>query len=359
MDADAQAPEDAGRETLLVSTVTPVYQGAATLPGLVERLERVRRSWRDGGYPFELVEAIFVDDASVDGSSAVLRRLEREVEMVRVVTLSRNFGQHPATAAGILHSSGDWVLTLDEDLQHRPEDMGELLELGATEGLDVVYARPGGGVHRSWYRDLASRGYKRLLALATGNPNVRIFNSFRGLRGSVARAAAAVVGHDTFLDIALGWFTQRVGARPLSLLDPREAESGYTFSRLLSHARRAMVSAQTKWLRLGAAIGVGALVLSLFLLGWILAQKLIAPDTIRVRGWTSLFLSVAFFGGLVSFLVGVALEYLSTLLLGAHGKPTFFVVDRSSDEIARRFFVRREGSRSEAPDEGRRSDASR
>lgn len=328
---------DAGRR-VLVSTVTPVYRGDRTLDEMAARLDAVRRRWRDDGWPFELVESIFVDDASVDESSAALERLEAEYDFVRVVTLSRNFGQHPATAAGILHSSGDWVLTLDEDLQHRPEDADYLLERATTGGLDVVYAQPSGVVHRSWYRDRASRGYKHLLSVSTGDPNVRSFNSFRAVRGSIARAAAAVAQHDTFLDIAIGWFTQRVGSRHLELLDSREG--GYTFGKLLSHARRAMISSQTKWLRLGAAVGIGALSLSVLLLAWILVQKLVAPESIVVRGWASLFLTTAFFGGLVSFLVGVSLEYLRTLVLGAHGKPSFFVVDRSLDAGPRRFFAR-------------------
>lgn len=354
MSASKPTPETEGSppvlvSPVLVSTVTPVYRGADTVAELAARLDAVRRRWQDDGWPFELVESIFVDDASVDESAAVLARLEDEFDFVRVVTLSRNFGQHPATAAGILHSSGDWVLTLDEDLQHRPEDAEQLLERATTRSLDVVYARPSGDVHRSWYRDRASRGYKQLLAVSTGDPNVRLFNSYRAVRGSVARAAAAVVGHDTFLDIAIGWFTQRVGARRLELLDSRE-EGGYGLRSLLSHARRAMISSQTKWLRMGAAVGIGALSLSLVLLGWILVQKLVAPESIVVRGWASLFLTTTFFGGLVAFLVGVALEYLRTLVLGAHGKPSFFVVDRSLDALPRRFFARRSLEADAAPD---------
>lgn len=326
---------------VLVSTVIPVFQGEGTLAQLTAQLQAVGRQWRQGGLPFELIEAIFVDDASIDHSGEILCRLEQQIEIVRVVTLSRNFGQHPATVAGILHSSGDWVVTLDEDLQHRPEEIVRLLETAVTQRLDVVYACSEKKVHSLWYRDLASRTYKALLALATGNQNIRDFNSFRAVRGSVARAAAAVVAHDTFLDIALGWFIARIGTWVVELRDERETQSGYTFVKLLSHARRAIVSSQTKWLRLGAGIGMGALAVSLLLLVWILGQKLIAPASIQVRGWTSLFLSVTFFGGLTSFLVGVVLEYLSTFLLSAHGKPTFFVIDRSIDDTPGRFFARR------------------
>lgn len=331
-------------EPLLVSCVVPVYRGETTLGELARRIVEVAGAWEaTSGFPFELVEAILVDDGSVDGSAAVLRRLEDEHEIVRVLTLSRNFGQHPATCAGILHSAGDWILTLDEDLQHRPESFESLLREAVVESRDVVYAQPRQGVHASWYRDLASRTYKRLLGFAIGARHFRRVSSFRAVRGNVARAAASVARHDTFFDVALGWFTDRFSGVEADLRDPRDESAmpapGYSLARLLSHARRAVVSSQTKWLRLGAAVGIGALVFSLALVVWIVTQKALDPSSIAVRGWASTFVAVVFFGGLSSFLVGVVLEYLSTLLLQAHGKPTFFMVYRRSDEAARAYFL--------------------
>ncbi len=70
--------------------------------------------------------------------------------------------------------------------------------------------------------------------------------------------------------------------------------------------------------------------------------KLIAPAAIQVQGWTSLFLSIFFFGGLSAFLLSVALEYLTNLMLHTQGKPTFFVVDRTSDKVALPYFEERD-----------------
>ncbi len=332
-------------DKILVSTVTPVYAGEATLMELADLLLCERQAWERDQLPLELVEAIFVDDGSIDGSEGVLRDLEERQPWIHVVTLSRNFGQHPATAAGILHSSGDWVATLDEDLQHEPRHLTALLRAAVDRGLDVIYARPRERVHESWVRDWGSRLYKWLLAKATGNPDVKSFNSFRLLRGSIARAAASVSAHDTYLDVVLGWFSKRVGTVPIRMKDRRYIEqgaSGYTLHGLLSHARRLLISSQTKWLRSGAVVGVGALVLSVALALFILGQKLIDPASIDVRGWLSLFLAVVFFGGLSSLLLGVLLEYLSTLLQQSQGRPGFFVVDRSGDAILRQHFAQQD-----------------
>ena len=113
-------------EKIRLSTVTPVYQGSDYLPDLVAELSALQARFAEQQMPIELIESIFVDDGSIDESSATLADLAGRYPWVRVVTLSRNYGQHSATIAGILHSSGDWVATLDEDLQHPPDRLPEL-----------------------------------------------------------------------------------------------------------------------------------------------------------------------------------------------------------------------------------------
>ena len=225
--------------TLHLSTVTPVYQGEKYLRDLVAQLLVLKTSLEAEGCPVVLSEAIFVDDGSIDQSSVVLAELQGVHPWVKVIQLSRNFGQHPATIAGILHSGGDWVATLDEDLQHPPEKLPRLLKQAIAGSLDVVYAHPEGSVHGSAMRDTLSRLYKRMLSQLSGNPHVRQFNSFRMLRGSVARAAAALCGHETYLDVSLCWFTNRIGSVSLPLRDIRylaDKKSGYNFWSLLRHA---------------------------------------------------------------------------------------------------------------------------
>ena len=318
-----------------LSTVTPVFRGAAYLPRLVAELAAVREQLARRAIALELGEAILVSDEASADSVEVLEELAAAHTWVRVVHLSRNFGQHAATVGGILHSSGDWVATLDEDLQHRPHHLVPLLAKAVATHRDVVYAHAP-SVHRSWFRNVSSRSYKALMARLAGNVHVRKFNSFRMVRGSVARAAAAVAAPDTYFDIVLCWFTDRIDTLPLPLMDVRSHEgapSGYRFGTLLRHARRMLVSSQIKPLRLGGLLGILVLGASAFLGALALVGKLFYPEQITVRGWTSLILVTTFFGGLLSLLVGIVLEYMSTLLVQAQGKPTFFVVDRSSDDL--------------------------
>ncbi len=317
-----------------ISTVTPVYSGQVYLQGLVEALARVREEWRANGLPIDLVESIFVNDSAIDDSLSVLLALQEKFDWIQIVTLSNNFGQHSATVAGILHSCGDWVISIDEDLQHDPKYFVRLFERAVTDGSDVVYAKPESRVHQSFWRDQGSIQYKKILSILTANPHIPSFNSYRLMRGSIARAVASVCSHETYFDIALCWFTGRIGTITLPLHDRRYAitkKSGYSLKRLLSHARRMVISSPGKVLRAGALVGILATMCSLLFGTVTLVRKIIAPDSIQVQGWTSTFLIVIFFGGLTTFLIGVMMEYITNMLLHAQGKPAFYVVDRSSD----------------------------
>ena len=327
-------------QVVTISVVVPVYSGEEYLRELVTKISDVRVGWRGAGCPLRLAELIFVNDECKDASGELIDLFALEHDWVRAVHLSKNFGQHSATAAGLLHSSGDWVVTIDEDLQHPPEHIEALLREAAAKHLDIVYAQPGQSVHGSSGRDISSSVFKRAMALVSGNPNVRLFNSFRLIRGSVARAAASVCGPDTYLDFALSWFSNRAGAVRLHLRDRRfinSGESGYTFRRLLSHARKMLMSSGVRVLRLAAALGLGAMAMATTVAGVLLAHHFIAEPSALVRGWASLLVAILFTGGLAIFLIGVALEYLALLSLNAQGKPAFFSIDRASDRIVDRY----------------------
>ncbi len=234
----------------------------------------------------------------------------------------------------ILSSDADWIVTMDEDLQHPPDRIVDMLRRAAEASADLVYVQPTERVHGGAFRDLSSRVYKALIDRVTGNPTIRKANSFRLIRGDVARAAAATCGPDTYLDIALGWYTTRVETLPMLLVDERHVEhgaSGYDLRRLLSHARRLAVSSHVRTLRFAALVGTVFFLLSLLGAILLLVMQLFTDTTRVVQGWTSLVVLISLLNGITLMLLGVATEYVSLLVLRAHGKPTFFVVDRSSD----------------------------
>lgn len=325
-----------------LSIVVPVFSGEAYLEKLVQAVENFRLRSEELEAPFNVTELILVDDAARDGSPELIDTLAEKHAWIVALHLSRNFGQHAATVAGILHSSGDWVATIDEDLQHPPGQIFDLLERGVKENADVVYALPSSrAVHGAAWRDWSSVGFKRLMEWLTGTPTLGLVNSFRLLRGPIARAASSVCSHNTYFDIALTWFTERIAAVPMELRDLRFIEgksSGYNLSRLGSHAKRMLFSSQLRFLSLGLLIGGLLFIASLFASVFVFFIWLFSPEMIDAQGWTSLVLLVCGSTGLLSLMLGLCLQYLSTLVLKAHGRPTFFTVDRSADQKIAEWF---------------------
>ena len=318
-----------------VSVVVPVYSGADYLERLTLEIATLRRSWQNSGTPIVLTELILVDDNARDRSPEIVDALAREHDWIVTLHLARNYGQHGATLAGILHSSGDWVVTMDEDLQHPPSRIPELLGRAVQQRADIAYGRPITAVHGAKMRDWTSVTFKRILQWLTGNPTLRDISSFRLLRGDVARSAASVAMHDTYFDVNLTWFTQRIITVPMDLQDERfrrTGKSGYRFRTLLSHAWRMLFSSQLEVLQLATLFGLLIVAIAIFTTFVITISKILFPSSIAVQGWPSLVVILSFFGGALMVMQGITLQYLSALVLRAHGKPTFFVIDRSRDE---------------------------
>lgn len=319
-----------------ISTITPVYNGAKYLENLVQLLTDFEAKLRENYPQIILAESIFVIDECIDNSLEVLERLKKTTPFLKIITLSNNFGQHPATVAGILYSSGNWVVTLDEDCQHNPMYIDELLKKLITEKADICYANPTDQIHKSMVRDTVSIWYKQMMEKLTNTPNIQYFNSYRILRGSIARAAAAVCRNETYFDIALSWFSKRVTHLKIDMVDDRNQnneKSSYSLWGLIRHAKRMAMSSKIKLLRGGLLIGILTFVISILFIVYAITSWFFDIEVSLVRGWTSTFVAQFFFGGLLTLLLGFTLESITDTLIILKGKPTFFVVDRSEDVI--------------------------
>ncbi|MFT5655524.1 MAG: glycosyltransferase involved in cell wall biosynthesis [Arenicella sp.] len=326
---------------ITVCTITPVYCGETYLVDLAHELEKVRNGWAESDAPLKLTEAIFVDDGSIDSSSAILANLANKYSWITIVSLSRNFGQHAATVAGICHSSSDWVVTLDEDLQHKPKLINDLFTAQAQHSADIVYAKPKQSAHGNSWRDKSSHSVKKIIAKLTSTPQIEMFNSFRLIRGSIARAAASSSSRSTYFDIAISWFTKSACVTELDLHDDRftnNQSSGYGFTKLVQHARRLIVSAELDIASTGLVVGFISILFAFLLATITIFQKLFFPETIDSVGWTSLMIVATFFGGIVIALLCISLEYIHILVLNNLGKPTFFRVERDQDRLLRQWF---------------------
>lgn len=319
-----------------LSVVVPVYQGAKTLTEVVSELEQYTEEFgTTDGHRAVVAEVLLVHDHGPDDSPAVMRELGEKYSWVRTLWLSRNYGQHAATLAGMASSGGDWVLTMDEDGQHDPAFIGDLLDAAMRQQASVVYAQPTNPPPHGALRNAASRGSKRLIELGLGGTDTSKYQSYRLVLGEVARSTAAFAGAGVYLDVALGWVSGEAGTCPVTSRQELGRASGYSTRRLLSHFWRMVLSSGTRGLRAVSFLGVTfAAVGLLFALG--LAIMRIAGGESVPAGWTSLIVIVLVGTGAILFSLGIIAEYIGVAVNMAMGKPAYLIVsDPGSGPLGR------------------------
>ncbi|MCW2793099.1 MAG: glycosyltransferase [Nocardioides sp.] len=314
----------AAREHTL-SVVVPVYRGATTLDELVREIAALVAPFHTpDGHLARVTEVVLVHDCGPDDSDVVIRRLAAAHDWVRPVWLSRNYGQHAATMAGMASSGGDWVATLDEDRQHDPADLGAMLDRAIAQRADLVYAAPTNKAPHGLFRNVTSWGAKTSLRWITGDRAASSFNSYRLVLGEIARSVAAYAGSGVYLDIALGWVARRVATCPVSLRAEADRPSGYRLGTLLSHYRRMVVTGGTRLLRLVSLVGI-----LLAVLGFAGAVAIVwtrIEGNVPVQGWASMMVVTLIASGFVLVSLGVVAEYVGVAVNMAMGRPLYVIV---------------------------------
>lgn len=327
----APGPLDAGAPPVhTVSVVIPCYRGGRTLAGVLGEIAPLseRRVTPDGN-SYEVREVLLVFDNGPDDTAEVIRGLEVRYDFVRGIWLSRNFGQHAATLAGMASSGGDWIVTLDEDGQHDPAAIGGMLDTAMREQASVVYAKPTNSPSHGVLRNSASKTAKAVLARVFGSSNAADFQSYRLILGSIGRSVAAYSGSGVYLDVAMGWVAGRVVTSPVELRDEGERVSGYSARRLFSHFWRMVLSTGTRGLRLVSVLGVALAVVGAVVAVIIFFQRL-AGD-IDIQGWASLSVIVLVSTGFILFSLGIIAEYIGVNVNMAMGKPPYLITSDPAD----------------------------
>jgi glycosyltransferase involved in cell wall biosynthesis len=309
-----------------VSVVIPVYSGAVTLPDVLKELEQLRSTQETpDGREFRVDEVLLVWDRGIRGSEEVVRELAARNEWIRPVWLSRNFGQHPATLAGMTSAGGDWIVTMDEDGQQDPAYIGDLLDKAYRDRSQLVYAspmnRPPHGVLRNAASWLTKWLFVHILVSSNGP---RAFNSYRLILGEAGRSVAAYAGAGVYLDVALSWVVTNPSTCPVLMREEGRPASAYTLRRLVSHFWRLVISSGTRPLRFVSTMGI---LVALFGFGVAVYSAIRnAFGDVGVQGWTSVFVAVLVLGGAVLFALGIIAEYIAFSANMAMGKPVYVIV---------------------------------
>jgi len=301
-----------------VSVVIPVYRAAKTLPELHDRIVAVFE-----GVACKPFEVILVDDSSPDNSWAELQKIHAADPRFKIIRLARNFGQHCALMCGFAHASGEYVITMDDDLQHPPEEIPKLvLAMERNPDVDLVIGAYAEKKH-SFIRNLGTAASRKLgQFIFKTEPNLR-FSSFRCIRALTAKA---------ILDIQMerprvGHLLIQMSNKIINVTvnhDPRKyGKSNYTFSRLVKDLISNVMNNSSLPLQWISALGFASSVLSFVLAGYYLYRYFFVG--ISVAGWTTLVLLLLFYFGVLLLAVGIIGEYLIRIIKENRRMPQYVI----------------------------------
>lgn len=305
--------------------VIPVYRGEATLPALVAELDSLHapQSTQEGR-EYCVAEVLLVWDRGPGGSEDVIRALVAQYDWVRPVWLSRNFGQHAATLAGMTSSGGDWIVTMDEDGQMDPAFIAPMIDKAYETGAQLVYGKPTNLPPHSSMRNAGSKFAKKLFVSALADQEFQEFNSYRLVLGEIGRSVAAYTGAGVYLDVALSWVVADVTTCPVTARAEGRPAASYNYRRLFSHFGRLVVSSGTKPLVFVSFIGVLFVILGGIAAIWVIIGKIVSD--VPITGWTSMFVALMVVGGAVMLSLGIIAQYIGAATNMSLGKPLYVVV---------------------------------
>lgn len=301
-------------KNLTLSVITPVYNSELILPELItrltENLEKITNNY----------EIILVNDGSRDKSWQVISELSNKYQQVRGINLMRNYGQHNAILCGIRAAKNEIIVTVDDDLQHPPEEIPKLLAK-LLEGYDVVYGKPAEEKH-GILRDLLSIVTKRSLSFATGIENIRDISAFRAFRTNLRLAFENYQSSNLLLDVLLSWGTTRFTSIEVKHEERHSGKSNYTFRRLLNQTMLILTGFSTLPLRLASMIGFAFAIFGIVILGYAVIHYFLS-DTLP--GFTFLASLISIFSGAQFLALGIIGEYLARMFNRSMEKPTYII----------------------------------
>ncbi len=302
-----------------VSVVVPVFNESENLPVLYERLAQVFAA--QGIQDWEL---ILVDDASRDDSWRVICDLHRRDRRVRGLSLSRNFGQQPAIAAGLDHATGDIVVVMDADLQDPPELIPDLLARIA-EGYDVVYT-----VKRSrgepWHRRLLFGLFYAIQTRLAQPPMPAQAGTFSAMTRRVVDAIRRMPEHSRYLSGLRAYAGFRQTAVEFDRPDRLYGKPQQSFGKLLKTGLDAIFAYSYLPARLASVLGFITAFVALGFTVWVLYQKWVTHTAIL--GWASTMVSHLFLGAVQLICIGILGEYIARIYEEVRRRPLYIVADK-------------------------------
>lgn len=298
-----------------ISVVVPCYNEAGNIQALYGQLKTVLEE-------FPNYELLFVDDGSTDNTVQLIQALQANDTNIRLLQLSRNFGHQAALKAGLDHSIGNCVISLDADLQHPPSLIPELVKKW-QDGFEVVFTQREEDPNLSWMKRATSRFFYRV---AQKLSSVKIHPGsadFRLLDRAVVNVLKDLDESYLFLRGLVSWVGFKQTSVSYKANDRFAGKTNYTYRKMFSLALSGITSFSIRPLQL--SIFLGLFIATLAGIYGIYVVYIFAFTDQAVTGWASTTASVLFIGGVQLVMLGILGEYVGKGFMEGKRRPTYIV----------------------------------
>jgi len=306
-----------------LSIVIPVYRSAASIPLLHKRLCDACNGHFAG------FEIIFVEDCGGDDSWRLIQQLALDDVRIRGLRLTRNFGQHYAITAGMSIARGNWVVTMDCDLQDDPAFISDLYRLALEQKVDMVLVRRVGR-RDHWVNVLLSRLFYRCFAALSGQVMDSAVGSYRIMSRRVVKSYLDLPERHRFFGGLIQWMGYATASLDVPHQSRHAGRSGYSFLRRLSLACDALFSFSDRPLLVMVFVGGLTALLTPVFASYIFVRRILG--LIPELGFASLIISIYFLSGLILMSLGIVGLYVGRVYHEVKGRPLFLIAEDTGSE---------------------------
>ena len=315
-------------EKKLISIVIPCYNEEETLTNLYDELNKVTATMQD--YFFEYV---FVNDGSKDKTLFMLQEMAQKDEKVKYISFSRNFGKEAALLAGLSNAKGDYVATMDADMQDPPALLPELVGYVASGEYDNAatrrVTRKGEPVIRSFF----ARGFYRLMRHMTDINIVDGARDYRVMSRAMVDSILSLQEYNRFSKGIFAWVGYETKWVEFENVERFAGETKLSFFKLLRYSVEGIISFSNTPIHLASYMGLVLTGVSALALVFVFIRALIFGD--EVAGWPSLVCIITFLGGVQLFVMGVMGQYISKTYLEVKKRPHYIIKDTNCEDATR------------------------
>ena len=298
-----------------VSIVVPIYNEQENISALVKAVKSV---FINLPYDYKI---IFVDDGSTDATLSIIKTMIDYDSTISYISFSRNFGHQAALKAGIDWAAGDCVISMDGDLQHPPELIPQMIKKWEA-GYDVVYTIRKDDKSLSYMKRKSSSAFYKLLSHLSDVDIERGSADFRLMSKKVVAVVRDLGDHELFLRGIIKWVGFKQHAIEYEPVQRAGGKSKYTYKKMMRLALEGITSFSIKPLYIATYFGIAFSLLSILYLPYALYSYYFGKV---ISGWTSVIVTISFFGGLQLMILGIIGIYLGKLFMQSKNRPSYLI----------------------------------